>query len=300
MISRRPARGRATVDTVGVWLGALGRLDAASERAGVQELDSLRFGTLWIGEGHTNKEAFSHAGLLLAATTGVTVATGIANIWVRDSTAMTAAANTLAEAYPNRFILGLGVSHAEQVNHRGHQYGRPLTAMREYLDAMDASRYLGPPPLSPVPRVLAALGPKMLELAGERTSGALTYLVPPSHTLHARGILGDDAMLAVEQAVLIEPDVATARRMARQHLRFYLTLPNYVNNLLLTGFTDEDVAGGGSDRLADALVAHGDAETIAARVQAHLDAGADHVAIQPIGAGHELRQLRELAPALIG
>lgn len=299
MISRQRSRGQEPTNAVGVWLGSVGRLGAAKERAAVKELDSLNYGTLWIGEGHTNKEAFSHAGLLLAATTGVTIATGIANIWVRDPTAMTAAANTLAEAYPNRFILGLGVSHAEQVDHRGHQYGRPLTAMRKYLDAMDATGYLGPSPSSPVPRVLAALGPKMLELAGERAAGALTYLVPPSHTLRARGILGNEAMLAVEQAVLVERDVATARRVARQHLSFYLTLPNYVNNLLLTGFTDEDVAGSGSDRLVDALVAHGDVESIAARIQAHLDAGADHVAIQPIGDGHEMRQLRDLAPALI-
>lgn len=287
---------------VGVWLGALGWAPASDTRGAVAEIEDLGYGTLWVGEGHDNKESFSHAGILLAASERLVVATGIANIWVRDAVAAVAGSRTLAEAYPGRFVLGLGVSHWPQVAPRGHSYKQPVSTMRAYLDAMDAVEYKGPRPPEAVPRVLAALRPRMLELAAEKTDGAHPYLVPVEHTVRARGILGDGKLLAPEQFVLLEQDPAEARRLVRQTLAWYLTLPNYTNNLRWLGFADDDFAHGSSDRLVDALVAWGDEEAIAARVHAHLAAGADHVCVQPIGRTFGdlgLDQLRRLAPALL-
>ncbi|WP_052230154.1 LLM class F420-dependent oxidoreductase [Streptomyces sp. CT34] len=292
----------ARLGRVGVWHGGLGRASAAAGREFAAEVERLGYGALWFGEAQATKEAFSHAGLLLAATERLTVATGIANIWVRDATAMNAGAHTLAEAYDGRFLLGLGASHAPQVEGRGHTYAKPLAAMRAYLDAMDAAPYDAP--ASPPPaRVLAALGPKMLELAAERAAGAHPYFVTPEHTARARKALGEGPLLAPEQAVLLETDPATARARARaHHLGFYLALPNYVNSLRRLGFEDADFQDGGSDRLVDAIVAWGDVDAIRERIRAHHDAGADHVAIQPVvpGPGLGLDQLRELAPALTG
>src|SRR5256885_4279887 len=170
--------------------------------------------------------------------------------------------------------------------------------MRAYLDAMDAALYEGPGPTRPAPRILAALRPRMLELAAERAAGAHSFLSPPEHTARAREILGDQPILAPQQAVLLNTDPTVARRLARGFLHFYLALPNYVNHLTTLGFTDEDLADDGSDRLVDTLVAWGDVDAIRARVVAHFDAGADHVAIQPIAEGRvvDLRQLIELAP----
>ncbi|MFG2829550.1 LLM class F420-dependent oxidoreductase [Streptomyces sp. NPDC048434] len=290
------------IGRVGVWHGGLGMVPAAVMRQAAAEIEELGYGALWFGEAQAT-EAVSQAGLLLAATERITVATGIANIWVRDASAMTAAAHTLAEAYDSRFLLGLGASHAPLVNQRGHTYTKPLAAMREYLDAMDGTPYDGPVADPPPARVLAALGPKMLELARDRTAGAHPYFVTPDHTARAREILGAGPLLAPEQAVLLESDPATARALAREHhTRFYLQLPNYTGNLRRLGFGDEDFAHGGSDRLVDAIVAWGDADAVRRRVQEHHDAGADHVALQPLAAdrGLGLDQLRELAPVLLG
>jgi probable F420-dependent oxidoreductase len=289
------------IGRVGVWTGALGRASADQTREAAAEIERLGYGALWIGEGHTTREAFSHAGLLLGATERMTVATGIANIWVRDATAANAAANTLGEAYADRFVLGLGASHAPLVDHRGHQYSKPLAAMRDYLAAIDAAGYDAPRPARPIPRVLAALRPRMLELARDRASGVHPYFVPPEHTAKAREIIGDGPLLAPEQAVVLETEPAAARALAREHTSRYLSLPNYVNNLRALGFSDEDVADGGSDKLVDAIVAWGDIDAVKARVNEHLDAGADHVAIQPIAAGGAvgLDELRALAPALL-
>lgn len=287
---------------VGVWLGALALAPAAKAREAAAEIEELGYGTLWFGEGFGNKEAFSHAGVLLAATRTMTIATGIASIWARDAAATVAAANTLGEAYPGRFVLGLGVSHVPQVAPRGHEYRRPVARMRAYLDEMDEVPWHAPPPPEPVERVLAALRPPMLELAGTRGRGAHPYFVPPEHAARAREILGPGPILAPEQAVLLETDPGEARRIARDHMRFYLTLPNYRNNLLWLGFGEDDLGGEGSDRLVDAIVAWGDAGAIAERVRAHHDAGADHVSLQPLGRAPGdlgLDQLRELAPALL-
>src|SRR4051812_39922090 len=276
-------------------------MPAAIEREASAEIEALGFQALWLSESHTNKEALSHAGLLLAATERITIATGIANIYTRDPTAMNAGANALAEAYPGRFVLGIGVSHKSQVAHRGHDYGSPVATMRGYLDEMDAAGYEGPKPAEPFPRVLAALRPKMLALAGERTDGAHPYLVPVEHTRRAREALGDGPLLAPELFVLLEEDAAAARELGRASVAWYLEQPNYANALGWLDFGDEDFGPPASDRLVDALVAWGDEEAVAARIREHLDAGADHVGIQPIGQGGGelgLAQLRRLPPAV--
>ena len=290
------------IGRVGAWLGALGWAPAAAARDAAATIDRLGYGALWISEGSTGKEAFTNAALLLGATGRIIVATGVANVWARDPVAMNAAANALAEAFPDRFVLGMGISHAAQVDDRGHRYGRPLAAMRDYLSALDAARYEGPRPARAVPRVLGALRRRMLQLARDRTAGAHCYLATPEHTALAREVLGAGPILAPQQAVLLSTDATAARALGRRHLSFYLALPNYVNHLKELGYGDRDVSGGGSDRLVDALVAWGDVDAVRERVAAHLAAGADHVAVQPIGAGRVLglEQLAELAPALTG
>jgi probable F420-dependent oxidoreductase len=286
---------------IGIWTAVLDQHPAARAQEAAAEIESLGYGALWIPEA-VGREAFTSSALLLAGTGRLVVATGIANIWVRDATAMAAAQKTLAEAYPGRFLLGMGVSHAPLVGMRGHDYGKPLSAMRRYLDAMDAAPFVAVGPATPPKRVVAALAPKMLALAAERTWGSHTYFVPPEHTRDARALLGPDALLAPEQAVVLETDAAAARAIARSHMGMYLVLPNYVNNLRRLGFSDADVANGGSDRLVDAIVAWGDVDAVAARVQAHLDAGANHVCVQALDADPRalpLRQWRALAAALL-
>jgi probable F420-dependent oxidoreductase len=282
---------------IGVWLGSIALLGADEERSAARELEAAGYETIWFGESPFNKEALSHAALLLDATDRVTVATGIANIWLRSPASAANGAATLAEAHPGRFVLGLGVSHAPAVSFIGQDYSKPLTRMREYLDAMDAGSYRAAAPAEPAPRVLAALGPKMLELARDRTQGAHPYLTTPEHTRHARAILGDGPLLAPEQAFVLESDPEQARAIARNHLEYYLTLPNYRNNWLRSGFEPNDVAEGGSDRLVDALVAWGDEGAVRERLEEHVAAGADHVALQALGDG-PVRQLTRLAPAL--
>jgi probable F420-dependent oxidoreductase len=199
---------------------------------------------------------------------------------------MAQAQRTLAEQSQNRFLLGLGVSHAPLVEGlRGLPYDKPLSTMRTYLEAMATSPYLAPAPNEEPPTVLAALGPKMLELAAVATDGAHPYWTTPEHTATAREILGPDRLLCVEQKVALSTDADTARAAAREALAMYADLPNYRNNWFRLGFTEEDVADGGSDRLIDALVGWGDEDAIRARITAHHDAGADHVCIQPLPAG---------------
>jgi probable F420-dependent oxidoreductase len=292
---------RDRIGRVGVWLGSIALEPAAAEWAAIARIEQWGYGTAWFGEGPANREALSHAGLLLAASDRLMIATGIANIWARDAAAAINGANTLNEACDERFLLGLGVSHAPIVNSRGHEYAKPLTAMRTYLEAIDEHRYWAPSPPHPSPVLLAALRPRMLELARERTAGAHPYFVPPEHTARARAILGPRPLLAPEQAVVLESDPTRARELARGHMAVYLQLPNYVNNLHELGYEDADFADGGSERLVDAIVAWGDVEAIAARVREHFDAGADHVAIQPCAesADAALSALERLAPTLL-
>jgi len=234
-------------------------------------------------------------------TSKLKLATGIASIYARDPMTMRAIQHTLGEASGGRFVLGLGVSHARLVsNVRGHEYGKPVATMRGYLEAMEGALYQARQPKEQAPVVLAALRPRMLALAAEKTRGAHPYFVPPEHTARAREILGEGPWLCPEQMVLRETDPTKARDIARKHMAIYMGLPNYQNNLKWLGFEDADFADGGSDRLVDAIVAWGDEQTIAARIQAHLDAGADHVCIQPFRpdgqAGPDLRILEALAP----
>jgi probable F420-dependent oxidoreductase len=284
---------------LGIWTYQLNYQPATKVREVVAELEALGYGTLWIGEG-VYREPFTNAGLLLSSTERMVIATGIANIWARDPFTMTAAQLTLTEAYPDRFLLGLGVSHARLVEGvRGHAYHQPLAKMRAYLRAMDeaATAYRAVKPATP-PRVLAALGPRMLELSAERADGAHTYLVTPEHTAKARAQLGSAPWLIVEQAVVLEMDAAKARAIGRRHVSRYLDLPNYTNNFHRLGFTREDTADSGSDRLVDSLVAWGNLEDVARRIDDHLAAGADQVCIQVFDHdphGLPLSQWREIS-----
>jgi probable F420-dependent oxidoreductase len=297
--------GRALAEQlgrVGLWTRHLDTQPAERVRSTVAELEALGWGSLWSWEVF-GREALTNAGLLLSATRRMVVGTGIASIWARDPVAMAAAQRTLAEAYPDRFVLGIGVSHAPIVDARGHRYDRPLEAMRAYLDAMDAAPWQGPPLAEAPVRVLAALGPRMLELAAERSAGALLYNNPPEATAAARSVVGAGPLLATEQAVVVEDDPAEARRIGREFIAFYLTLPNYVRAWERAGFGPEERADGGSDRMVDAVVAWGGPEAIAKRVRAHLDAGADHVCLQVLESdpnGLPLAGWRALAPALVG
>ena len=286
---------------VGVWTSKLGQLPETEARRAVAEIEALGFGVIWYPE-IMAKEAMSQAALLLASGKRITVATGIANIWARDPAAMINGARTLVEAFPDRFLLGIGVSHAPTVARRGHQYRSPLATMGAYLDAMDAVPYMGPRPAAEPPVVLAALGPRMLQLAAGRTRGAHPYFVPVEHTVFARRELGEEALLAPEQAVVLSTDSDEARQIARTHTRHYLALDNYRNNLLRLGWSEADLADAGSDALIDAIVAWGDVEAIQSRVAAHLAAGANHVGIQVLDKGLDhfpMDDLRRMAPALL-
>jgi probable F420-dependent oxidoreductase len=275
------------IGRIGIWTFTLDLVPSGQSVEHVDELDELGFGAVWVPEA-VGREAFTSAALLLRGGTDITVATGIAGIYGRDPMTANAAHRTLTEAYPDRFLLGLGVSHEVMVEGvRKHDYSKPYSAMRSYLDAMDEAMFFAAPPTAEPQRVLAALGPRMLELARDRSAGALPYFVPPEHTAFARSTLGEGPLLAVEQAVVFETDPERARHIARSHTKTYTPLPNYVNNLrrLDPTWTEEDFAHAGSDRLVDTIVAWGDDDAIVARVQAHLDAGADHVCIQVVSDG---------------
>jgi probable F420-dependent oxidoreductase len=288
-----------TLGRVGAWLGSISLWPSGEERAAVRTIEDIGYGAVWIGENHLNREIFAHAATLLGSTERIVVATGIASIWARDPSATANGAAALAEAFPGRFVLTLGVSHASIVGTRGHVYGKPLSAMRDHLDGMAATRYLAPAPAEPAPLLLAALAPGMMRLAAQRTDGSHPYLVTPAHTEEARATLGPDKILAPEQGIVMLDDPAEARRAAREHLAIYLPWENYTNCWRRLGLDDADFADGGSDRLVDALVAWGDEDAVAARVKEHLDAGATHVPVQALGAD-PLGQLERLAPALTG
>jgi probable F420-dependent oxidoreductase len=286
---------------IGVWfMTTVSEIRAEEELRGVAAIEEMGYPTLWFGEGPETREALSHAATLLCGTERLNVATGIANIYGRDAIAAANGAATLADAWPGRFTLGLGVSHAPLVNPRGHDYTKPVATMRAYLDAMDATRF-GPPLPEAPPRVLAALRQGMLRLAASRAQGVHTYFVPPEHTARAREVIGPEPILAPEQAVVLETDPERARAAARDYAAFYLSLPNYLNNLRELGFSDADFEHGGSDALIDAVVCWGDEDAIAERVRAHHDAGADHVCVQPIADTftQQVDQLRTLARVLL-
>jgi probable F420-dependent oxidoreductase len=282
---------------LGVWAATDG-LSAAEAATFAKRVEAWGYGVLWTPEA-VGREVFSASAWLLANTTRLIVASGIANIYARDAFAAAAAQKGLNEQSGDRFLLGLGVSHIPLVKDmRQHEYGKPVATMRAYLEGMAAAPYKSIAPRSPPQTVLAALGPKMLELAGERADGAHPYNVPTEHTREAREILGTNKLLCVEQAAILETDGSQARALARQFLEIYMGLPNYVNNWRRLGFSDPDFAGGGSDRLIDAVVAWGDEKAIRKRIDEHWQAGADHVCVQAIGAGGrpDERLLSALAP----
>jgi probable F420-dependent oxidoreductase len=298
-----PEQLRSAIGRVGVWTGQLDFSPAFVVREAAAEVERLGYGALWTGEA-VGREVLTAAHLVLGATERLVVATGIANIWARDALAMAAGQLALGEAFPGRFMLGMGVSHKPLLDVRGQDYGKPLAFMRDYLISMDHGydvyRAVRPDPAPP--RILAALGPKMLELAAERADGAHTYFVPPEHTAEARERLGPDRLLAPEQVVVLSTDPSTAREIARRHTTSYLRLANYTNNLKRFGFDDDDFRDGGNDRLVDTICAWGDVEEVVGRVRAHLDAGADHVAVQVLvddRRGLPRREWAELAPALL-
>jgi probable F420-dependent oxidoreductase len=236
-----------------------------------QTAEKLGYGAIWIGG--SPSAPLEIVDRLLSATDRITVATGIVNMWKDDPADIAAAYRRIAATHPDRFLLGLGIGHPEATS----GYRKPYDTMVEYLDRLDAE---GVPVAG---RALAALGPKVLRLAAERTLGAHPYLVPPEHTREAREIMGPGPLLAPEQKVVLEADPVRARAIARPRIQMYFGLSNYVSNLRRLGWSDEDVAGEGSDRLVDTLALHGDAETVARGVTAHLDAGADHVCVQVLG-----------------
>jgi probable F420-dependent oxidoreductase len=281
----------------GVWSGQLRYGDAGLIAEAAAELDDLGYDAIWIPD--VGGDVLGSAETLMRATPRITVATGILNIWMHKPTEVAQQRASWAQAWQRRFLLGLGVSHAVLIDHENPgRYAKPYSKMVEYLNSLDAAEV----PFPADARVLAALRPKMLKLARDRAAGVHPYFVPPEHVARAREVVGGDALIAVELAVVIDRDPSTARETARRHTSTYVNLPNYTNNLREFDFGDEDFAERGSDRLVDAIVAWGDLDAIAKRVAAMHDAGADHVCIQVIGNGEEfpLEQWRRLAPALLG
>jgi probable F420-dependent oxidoreductase len=291
------------IGRVGIWTGVLDAMPSVESQKTAAMIEDLGFPTLWIPE-TIGRDPFVTATLLLSATSQLKIATGIANIYARDAVTMANTQKSLEEAFPGRFLLGLGVSHSHLVaNVRHHDYSKPYSKMAQYLDDMDAALFMAVGPTERPPTVLAALGPKMLKLAGERASGAHPYFVPVEHTAQARKILGPDPILAPEQMVVLEPDRSAAREIARKGMAIYLRAPNYLNNLRRLGFTDDDFADGGSDKLVDAIVTTDGVDGAVARVQAHFEAGASHVCVQALTGDFTTvpeGAWRELAAALTG
>jgi probable F420-dependent oxidoreductase len=283
------------IGRIGVWWSGSWHVEGDPSLDAAAELESLGYGALW-SSGGFDPGLSPLFGQLLASTTRIAVASGIVSMWTGAPVDVGAAVADLESRFPGRFLLGLGASHAPMVS----DYTRPYSHMVDYLDALDALD-------TPVPverRALAALGPRMLELAARRAAGAHPYFVPVEHTARARSILGPAPLLAPEVAVVLETDAAAARALAREYASLYLALPNYTQNLRTFGFGDGDIDAGGSDRLIDAVIPWGDETTIAARIREHHDAGADHVCLQVISStgrnGFPLAEYRQLAGALFG
>jgi probable F420-dependent oxidoreductase len=262
--------------TFGIYTFDFEHQPAAQLRESVQELEALGWSAVWIPE-LLGREALTHAGYLLSCTTRLHVINGIAKVWSREARWTYGAALLLADAYPGRHVLGLGFGGTRRPG------TTPIAAMTAYLDAMDAVTSPNPRPATPVRRLLAAYGPKMLALARDRAAGAQTYHVNVAHTAQAREILGPEPFLAVEQAVLFESDPTRARAIAREHLHTYLNSEYNLAKFRRLGYSDADLAAGGSDRFVDDLVYWGDLDTIVERLGAHVEAGADHVTVQVIG-----------------
>jgi len=285
---------RHALGRVGVWTFGFDGRAAAAVADDVRAIEGMGYGALWIPEGSGSADVLTQLSWLLASTERLTVASGIANVTARAPEVLARGAALLADAYPERVVLGVGIGHEYSTEHRGIAWGRPLMRMGAYLDGMDGAEAASP-------RLLAALGDGMLRLSAARALGAHTYFVPVAHTARARDALGAEPVLAVEQGVILTEDVAVARMAARAWAVHYLELPNYANNWRRLGFDDVDVVGGGSDRLLEVAFAWG-VDAIVERVRGHLAAGADHVCIQVIGSAdpdEDVAALRALAPALL-
>jgi probable F420-dependent oxidoreductase len=292
---------RARLGRVGVWTFTFDALPAREVRRAAAEIEALGFPSLWVPEGGSSREVFAHLSLLLDATDRMAVCSGIANVTARHPHAMANGARTLADAHGDRPVIGIGIAHQYTTASRGLDWADPIGRMRTYLDEMDDAPVTSPAPEVPARRVLAALGPKMLALATESSLGAHTYFVPVEHTRRTRAAIGPQPVLAVEQTAVLHPDVDRGRAIARDWALGYLDLPNYANNMRRLGYSDDQIGGRGGDRLVEDAVVWGDAETIAVRARAHLDAGADHVCVQVItgdDARAPLDELRELADVL--
>jgi probable F420-dependent oxidoreductase len=270
---------RARLGPVGVWTFAFDSMRADGVRGAVSAIERLGFPALWVPEGGASREIFAHLSLLASSSERLTVCSGIANVTARHPEAMAGGARTLADAYGERVVLGIGIGHQATTDRRGGAWSGPIDRMGAYLDAMDAAE-MGPDPVVPVRRLLAALGPRMLRLSAERALGAHSYFVPVAHTATAREVLGPEPVLAVETTAAVGVDDASAREVARAWAAEYLSLPNYANNWRRFGFDGDDLAP--SERLLDAAFAFGGSDAIATRVREHLDAGADHVCVQLI------------------
>ncbi len=302
MSTDRFAAERPELDlgAVGLWHGPVDAHPSAAVIEAAQEMEAIGFRSLWLAEA-VGRDPMVQAANILGQTKTLKLATGIANIYARDPMTMNAGQRTLAEAYPGRFLLGLGVSHGHLVaGIRKHDYSKPYSYMVEVLAKMDSALFMAVGPATRPARVLAALGPKMLELAATQAEGAHPYFTTPDHTKLARDVMGPAALLAPEQMVCFETDPVKARETARLRMKIYLGLPNYANNLLRLGFTEDDIANGASDRLVDAIVAWGTTDQIVARIREHHAAGADHVCVQVLRPDNALPmgEWRELAGAL--
>lgn len=278
---------------VAIWQSSLSMQPAAVQREAARAIERAGFRMLWYGES-TGREAFGQAAIYLGATERLILGSGIANIWARDAAAMANGGRTLSEAWPGRFVLGIGVSHAPMVDARGHHYERPLATMREYLDAMEQAQWRGPAAELP-PIVLAALGPKMVELARDRTAGAYPYFTTDEHIRAVRDGLGPEPFLGADLPVILATDRAEARAIGRSHMERYLGVANYRNHLLRLGWSEADLEPPGSDALFDAVLAWGDRATVALRIRARLDAGADQVILNPITPALERTYVDDLA-----
>ena len=298
--------GGIDIGRVGIWTWVLDHVPSSQAIELAAEVEELGYGAIWYPEA-AGRDPFVVAALLLGGTPSMKVAPGIANIYARDPVTTANAQRTIEEAFPGRFLLGLGVSHQHLVQGlRKHDYSRPLSYMREYLVRMREAPFFAHGPQDLPEIVLAALGPKMLQLSAEATAGAHPYFVPTEHTAIARQTMGPDAALYPEQMVILDADPAAARALARESMALYLRAPNYTNNLRRLGFEQSDIdggpGGGPSDRLVDAIVVWGTPEQIASRVQEHFDAGADHVSVQVLADGPAATAdgWRTLAPYLLG
>ena len=293
---------RRRLGRTGIWAPPPGRFGMAPAELAAA-VEKLGFGSLWIGGSHLAPDAFTQLVSLLDGSSRLVIGTGIASIWGREPSDMRQGADTLAKGFPGRFILGLGVSHAPAVEKLGQSYQRPYSAMARYLAEMDhpAGHSAQPPAGERAPRILAALGPRMLELSRDEADGAHPYFVPVEHTSFARQVLGPEPLLIPEIAVVLNQDRSEALAAARAYTARYLQLPNYVSNLRRFGYGTEDTDGAGSERLIDAIIPHGPS-VIAERTRQHLQASADDVLLQPLGSdgGFAFSGLAPLAEALEG